>query len=321
VLLHIGGTSPAGVAAVIAVIFLLIFAMSFAFGPVPEGERRFTAPWFRAWLRASTPRLAIAAAFASVIFVGSALWGGGGSSSAANCENPLAPLSGGAITDARLVTAIGALNDMTSAAQSGDTERMRTLFYTTDAHNLTHDIDRPLRQNNVDAATRLCEHVVTLESQIGGQLDLTAIAQQTTNIAADLQAARGILAAITIATPVVTAGFDPCAQPLAAITTDQLTAQRLQAAIDELHKAATFAQNGNQNDAQAAFVGDPHNLSHDIDGPLRTTDNSLAVKLCQSIVAIELHLGDKYDAQIMQTEATTAADLIQQAGQALGILT
>jgi hypothetical protein len=320
VLLHIGGTSPAGVAAVVAVIFLLIFAMSFAFGSVPEGERPFTGPWARAWLRASAPRLAVAAVFAGSIFTASALWGSG-SSSAANCDNPLAPLSGGAITDPRLVLAIGSLDDMTSAADSGDTERVRTLFYTTDAHNLTHDIDRLLRQNNVDAATRLCEHVVALENQIGGKLDLTEISIQTTSIAADLQTARGILAAITIATPVVTAGFDPCAQPLPAITTDQLSPQRLQSAIDDLRKAATFAQSGDQNSAQAAFVGDPHNLSHDIDAPLRTADNDLAVQLCQSIVAIELHLGDKYDPHIMQGESNTAADLLQQAGETLGILT
>lgn len=319
-LLHIGGTSPAGVAAVVAVIFVLIFAMSFAFGSVPEGERRFTRPWLRAWLHASAPRLAVAAVFAASVFTASALWGSG-SSSAANCENPLAPLSGGAITDARLILAIGSLDDMTSAANSGDTERVRTLFFTTDAHNLTHDIDRILRQNNVDAATRLCEHVVALENQIGGKLDVTEISKNTTNIAADLKSARGILAAITIATPVVTAGFDPCAQPLQAITTDPLSASRLQSAIDDLHNAATFAQNGDQNSAQAAFVGDPHNLSHDIDGPLRTADNDLAVQLCQSIVAIELHLGDKYDPQIMQTESTKAADLIQQAGETLGILT
>jgi hypothetical protein len=320
VLLHIGGTSAAGVAAVIAVIFLLIFAMSFAFGSVPEGERRFTRPWAHAWLRASAPRLVIAGAFAVAVFVFSALWGGGASSSATICESPLVPLSGGAITDARLVTAIGSLNEMANSADSGDTERVRTLFFTTDAHNLTHDIDRPLRQNNVDAATRLCEHVITLENQISGNLDLPSIAKDTRDIAADLQNARGILAASTIATPIVTAGFDPCAQPLPAITTDELTPARLQTAIRDLQQAATSAQKGDQTGAQAAFVGDPHNLSHDIDGPLRGVDHDLAVKLCQSIVAIELHLGDKYDSQIMQTEATKAADLIQQAGRALGIL-
>jgi hypothetical protein len=319
VLLHIGGASPAGVASVVAVIFLLIFAMSFAFGSVPEGGRRFTGPWFRAWLRASAPRFAIAGAFSVAIFTASALWGGG-SSSAANCESPLPPLSGGAITDSRLMLAIGSLNDMTEAANSGDASRVQTLFFTTDAHNLTHDIDRVLRQNDVDAAIKLCTHVIALENQMSGTPDLPTVSQRTNDIAADLRHARGVLAAIIISTPVVTSGFDPCAQPLQAITTDQLTVQRLQKAIDDLRAAASFAQNGDQTGAQAAFVGDPHNLSHDIDGPLRAADTDLAVELCQSVVQIELHLGDKYDAQVMQTEATTAADLIQQAGQTLGIL-
>lgn len=318
-LLHIGGATPASVAAVVTVIFLLIFAMSFAFGSVPENERRFTKPWLRAWLKASAPRLVIAALFSVGVFVGSALWGSA-SSAAANCENPLPPLSGGAITDARLVTAIGSLNDMADAADSGDTARVQTLFYTTDAHNLTHDIDRALRQNDAGAAKKLCAHVIALENQIGGPLDLTAISQQTKVIAADLQNARGILAASTIATPITTGGLDPCAQSLPAITTGQLSASRLTVAISELRRAGSFAANGDQNNAQATFVGDPHNLSHDIDGPLRAVDSGLALKLCQSIVAIELHLGDKYDAQTMQTEAEKAADLIQQAGLALGIL-
>jgi len=317
VLLHVGGATPASVAAVVTVIFLLIFAMSFAFGPVPEGGRKFTRPWLRAWLKASAPRLVIAAVFSVSVFVASALWGGGTSSSASNCDNPLPTLSGGAITDARLVTAIGSLNDMADAAQSGDTERVKTLFYTTDAHNLTHDIDRPLRENDADAAKKLCAHVIALENQIGGPLDLTAISQQTRDIAADLQSARGILAAVR--TPIVT-GLDPCGQPLQAITTDPLSAPRLESAIQAMRQVAQLAGSDDAAAAQTKFAGEPHNITHDIDGPLRNVDHDLAVNLCQSILDIELHLGDKYDAQIMQTEAEKAADLIQQAGVALGIL-
>jgi hypothetical protein len=318
VLLHIGGASPASVGAVVALIFLLIFAMSFAFGSVPEGERKFTRPWANAWLKASAPRFAIAAAFAVAVFVGSALFGSP-ASTASGCDNPLPPLTGATITDARLVTAIDSLNEMTSAANSGDQERVRTLFFTTDAHNLTHDIDRPLRQQDLASARTLCSHVIALENQIAGPLELPQIATQTRNIADDLQKARGILAAVLITTPVATAGFDPCAQPLPAITTEPLTNQRIQSAIDQLHQASQLAQSGDKAGAQAAFVGAPHNLTHDIDAPLRGVDGDLAVRLCQSIVAIELHLGDKYDAQVMQTQASTSADLLARAASALGI--
>jgi flagellar biosynthesis regulator FlaF len=317
--LHVGGATPASVAAVVTVIFLLIFAMSFAFGPVPEGERKFTTPWFTAWFRASAPRLVVAGAFSVGIFVASALWGGGTSSSASICENPVPPLSGGAITDARLVVAIASFNDMTAAAQSGDTERVRTLFYTTDAHNLTHDIDRTLRQNDAGAAKTLCVHVIELENQVGGPFELGPIAQQTRNLAADLENARGIFAASTIVTPVVTTGLDFCSQPSSRITALPLSPQRLQSAIDAMRQAAQRATSGDATGAQEAFF-EPHNLSHDIDTPLRAVNNDLAVELCKSIVAIELHLGLNYDAEIMQTEAEKTADLIQQAGEALGIL-
>jgi len=59
----------------------------------------------------------------------------------------------------------------------------------------------------------------------------------------------------------------------------------------------------------------------DIDGPLRGVDRDLALNLCHSIVAIELHLGTKYDAQVMQAEAAKSAGYLQQAGRELGILT
>lgn len=319
-LLHIGGASAASVAAVVTVIFLLIFAMSFAFGSVPEGERKFSGPWLLAWLKASAPRLMIAAVFSVAVFVGSAVSGGGSSNSPSNCDNVLPPLSGGTITDARLVVAIGSLNDMTAAADSGDEERVRTLFYTTDAHNLTHDIDRPLRASDEAAAKNLCAHVIALENQIGGPLEVSSVSQYARDIAADLQNARAILAANTTATPVLTGSVaDPCAQPVGAITTEQLTAQRLETSIDQMRQAAQLAAAGDAAGAQAIF-NEPHNLSHDIDGPLREADNDLAVQLCRSIVAIELHLGARYDAQVMQTESAKSADLFQQAGEALSIL-
>jgi hypothetical protein len=303
------------------VIFLLIFAMSFAFGPVPEGESHLGKQWMIAWLRASAPRFAIAGAFAGVVLVGALLWGNVGSSSAAGCNNPLPPLTGTAITDARILSGIQALNDMTAAAQAGDRDRVRTLFFTEDAHNLSHDIDRPLRAQDPTLARQLCLSVIAFENQIAGPVDPTAVEAQTKAIAADFQQARGILSASSIVTPAVVGTLDPCAQPLQSITTDPLSEQRLQTAIATMHKAGQLAAAGDEAGAEAAFVGDPHNLTHDIDGPLRGVDRDLALNLCHSIVAIELHLGAKYDAQVMQTEATKGAVYLQQAGRELGILT
>ncbi len=320
VLLHVGATTPAGVAAVITVIFLLIFAMSFAFGPIPEGSGRLDKSWVRAWLRASLPRFAIAGAFAGAVLIGALVWGSAGSSSASGCNNPLPPLTGTSITDARIVLAIQTLNDMATAADQGDRDRIRTLFFTEDAHNLSHDIDRPLRQLDDSLARQLCQNVIALENQIAGPVDPAAVAIDVRAIADNFQQARGILSAGSIVTPSVAGTLDPCSQPLQAITTDRLTPERIQSAIDEMRRAGQLAAAGDEAGAEAAFVADPHNLTHDIDGPLRGVDMGLALDLCHSIVSIELHLGDKYDAQVMQTEAARSADYLQQAGQALGIL-
>lgn len=316
-LLHVGGTTTAGLGAVIAVIFLLFFSMSFAFGPIPEGEHKFSRAWVRAWFRASAPRLAIAGAFAGAILGAALLWGNSSSTSASGCDNPLPPFTGGNISDARIATAIASLNEMSEAATNGDRERVRTLFYTSDAHNLTHDIDRPFREKNDAAAKTLCAHVIALENQVAGPFELDAIAKQTQDIAADLAIARTVLP--NNPTPAVSV-LDPCAQPLPAITNDQLSPQRIQTAAGKLREAAAFAENGDAAGAQGAFAGDPHNITHDIDGPLRGVDAALATNLCRSILAIETHLGDKFDAQVMQEEAAKSADYLEQAGRALGII-
>jgi hypothetical protein len=255
------------------------------------------------------------------VLIGALLWGNAGSSSASSCNNPLPPLTGTAITDARILTGIQALSDMTAAAQVGDRDRVRTLFFTEDAHNLSHDIDRPLRAQDPALAKQLCLSVIAFENQIAGPVDPGAVETNTKAIAGDFQQARGVLSASSIVTPAVVGTLDPCAQPLQAITNDSLSAQRLQAAIATMQQAGQLAASGDEAGAEAAFVGDPHNLTHDIDGPLRGVDRDLALNLCHSIVAIELHLGAKYDAQVMQTEAAKSAGFLQQAGQELGILT
>jgi hypothetical protein len=319
-LLRIGATTPAGMAAVV-VIFLLIFAISFAFGPVPHGERRFSSRWIAAWARASAPRIAIAGAFAGAVLAGALLWGnvGSGSDTASGCANSMPPLTGVAVTDARILTGISSFSEMAQAADDGDGDRVRTLFFTEDAHNLTHDIDRPLRQQSADLGKQLCQNVIALENQIAGQIDPGAVATQTRDIADDLQRARNVLKGVLTPTPAVVSG-DPCSHPIGAVTADPLTAQRVQNAIDDMRKSAQLAAAGDQNGAQTAFSGDAHNITHDIDGPLRQTDEALAVKLCEAVLVIELHLGANYDFQVMQSEATKAANDLQLAGQELGIL-
>jgi hypothetical protein len=197
-------------------------------------------------------------------------------------------------------------------------DKLRTIWLTTDAHNLTHDIDGPLRKEDANLAKSLCEKVVALENQMVGQIVTSVVANQAQVVGDALQQARPLLRENgSSPTPVI---VQTCDLPVGAVTTQPLTETRLTGAIAQLRQASTLAAAGDGDGAQAAFSGDAHNLTHDIDGPLRTGDHDLAVNLCKAVVDIEQHLGANYDASVMQDQASTAADMIEQGGRELGIL-
>jgi hypothetical protein len=314
VLLHVAST-PAGAAVTVSIIFLLIFAMSFAFGPVPEGGRRFSSTWVRAWLIASAPRMIVAGVFAGLVLV-AALSYGGSTNAAISCDRNVPPLSGEAVTDDRMSVAVASLNEMIDAANDGDVERARTVWLTSDAHNLTHDVDGPLRKISADAARNLCENVIALENVMVGQIVAEQVAQKATAVAAALQAARPVLRAGGSQTPAV---FEPCSLPVGAITDQPLTAQRIEDAIQQLRQVSSMADSGDQAGAEAAFAGDAHNITHDIDGPLRTNNEEIAADLCLAITEIEKNLGANYDGDVVAEKASESADLLEEGARALGI--
>jgi hypothetical protein len=319
-ILHIGGASAGTVLVTVLAIFFLIFAMSFAIGPVPEGKRRFSRPWVRAWVRASLPRMLIAGVFAALVFTGSALSGGGQSEAeiAALCERPLAPLTGNAVTEPRLATAISSMNDIAAAARNGDTSRVQTLWFTTDAHNVSHDIDAPIRLEQPSLASDLCESVIKLENEMAGDQRSDVIERQATNLAAYMEEARDVLSFAT-SSPIPGAS-GACANPIGAVTADPLTAERLQTAADDLLEVSGLAGSGEVEQAAQVFAGDAHNITHDIDLPLRNSDTSLAVSLCESVVLLEVQMGGARDVTVIAREAAAAAGILEEAGRALGIL-
>ena len=193
VILHVGGASAVAVLVTIVAIFFLIFAMSFAVGAVPEGQRRFSGEWFSAWFRTSLPRLIIAGAFSVLLFVGSALSGSSSTTNAQICDSPLAPLTGQSVSNLRLNAAISGLRDIASAAREGDAPAAQLLFYTTDAHNVTHDVAGPLFSADRDLARTLCESVVGLENEIAGELRPEVIAAHAESSAGLLEEAGRVL--------------------------------------------------------------------------------------------------------------------------------
>lgn len=318
-LLHVGGTSTAGVIVAVIVIFFLIFAMSFAFGAIPEGKRRYTSDWAAAWFRVSWPRLLVAGVFSGALLAGALLWGNGNNTAAVSCDSPLAPFTGQTVTDIRIATAIDGMQRLAQAARDGDANEVRAIFYTEDAHNLTHDIDRTLRQHDAEIGKKLCQQVVALEGQMAGAFETGRIAIQADSIGVLLGDARIALRNATATSQPSAAG--PCQSPIGAVTSNPLTADRINAAAADLRQTAEVAATGDRDAATLVFFGDAHNISHDIDGPLRQVDNALVVNLCLSILALEEQFAaGQMDADVVSREAQNSAGLLEDAGRALGIL-
>jgi hypothetical protein len=316
VLLHVA-SSPAGAAITVTVIFLLIFAMSFAFGPVPEGGRRFSHEWVRAWLIASLPRMVVAGVFAAVVLVAALSYGGGSTNAAVSCDRNVPPLSGQAVTDDRIALAAASLNEMVGAAEINNIERARTVWLTSDAHNLTHDIDGPLRKVSDEMARSLCQDVIALENVMVGQIVPEAVVERAGAVAAALHSARAALRESAGDTPAVS---ELCRAPVGAVTDQPLTARRVQEAVARLRLVASLAGAGDQAGAEAAFAGDAHNITHDIDGPLRVNHQQTAIDLCLAVTEIERHLGANYDGAVVADEAAESARLLEDGARALGIL-
>ncbi len=318
---HIGGASTASIIVSVFLIFFLIFAVSFAFGRMPEGGRRLSAAWVGAWFRASVPRLIVAGVFAGALGLAAILLGnnsGAPVTAGSACRQPVIPLTGLPVTNARLVGAIAGMERIAEAAAGGDTGEARTLFFSLDAHSVTHDIDRQLRAADDKLAYDLCLNVIVLETQMATTLDLEVIEREANAIAQQLTSARGVLDFSATASPGQVE--DPCSQPIGAATNGPLTANRLQAAIGSMRNFAGDAPDVGQLELRAEFLGDAHNITHDIDGPLRQADEQLAVDLCHAVLVIERELSLSFNRQVIAENATLAADLLEEAGRALGIL-
>jgi hypothetical protein len=315
VFLHFGGASTASMLVVVVSIFFLLLALSFAFGSIPEGKRRFSRQWASTWFKASLPRLTVSALFSGALFTASALSGGGARSDAI-CGQGLPSLTAEPITHPRLQSAIEGMRDLRDAAERGDLATARVLIFS-DAHNVTHDIDGPLRRQDSQLARRLCESLISLETEVARGSDHRAIIREAESTIELLEQAARALELPLSAEP---DGSGPCDRTLSSVTELPLTGVRMTRAIEDMHRVADAAASGDTGLASEIFFGDAHNITHDIDGPLREVDRDLAVSLCRKILAIEMQLAGQADLATVADAAEAAADLMVDAGRALGLL-
>jgi hypothetical protein len=102
------------------------------------------------------------------------------------------PLSDMPVTEARIDAAADNLQGLADAAESGDLALAQTLFFG-ETHNLTHDIDPPLRETDDQLATAFCDNILTLENELPAGMNIGVIQTSAENAADQLQQAKGVL--------------------------------------------------------------------------------------------------------------------------------
>jgi hypothetical protein len=78
------------------------------------------------------------------------------------------------------------------------------------------------------------------------------------------------------------------------------------------------AKAGDLDAASAAFFGDVHNFTHNVDPPLREVDEELAKELCEAVIAIEEDLAFSPNVGSIAAQATRIRELMRDAAEALG---
>jgi hypothetical protein len=111
-----------------------------------------------------------------------------------------------------------------------------------------------------------------------------------------------------------------CAAPIPAITAARVTTARLEGAVAKMNEIQQAAGSGDAAAARAAFAGDTHDVTHDIDEPLRAADPELARNLCESILSLEQQFAAAPDLQTVFAEAATAAELLLESARVLDLI-
>ncbi len=110
----------------------------------------------------------------------------------------------------------------------------------------------------------------------------------------------------------------PCDESLVALGESEISQMGFQAEDAGLARVAQAAAAGDLQSAEAAFFGDVHNFTHNVDPPLREVDEALAKELCERVVEIEEELAFDRRISVIAGQATRIRELVQDAAEALG---
>ncbi len=103
--------------------------------------------------------------------------------------------------------------------------------------------------------------------------------------------------------------------PLGESEVSQLGFQTEEVGLTRVVQAATV---GNLQAAEAAFFGNVHNFTHNVDPPLHAVDEGLAKELCEAVIDIEDALVPPVDIGSVAADATRIGEPLRDAAEALG---
>jgi hypothetical protein len=117
----------------------------------------------------------------------------------------------------------------------------------------------------------------------------------------------------------VPAPLGGCGSPLPPLTDGGLRPERFDEADTGLLRFAELAEDGDVEGASGFFQLMAHDLTHDVDGPLRAEDEGLAIRLCNEVLQLEEGLVADTDGDRLAKLARSSRALLAEARTALAV--
>lgn len=113
-------------------------------------------------------------------------------------------------------------------------------------------------------------------------------------------------------------GGGTCDQELPPLGVSEISQAAFDQEVESLDRVIEFLNAGDRAGADAAFYGDTHSFTHNVDPPLRQQDEELAKQLCETVLDVEEALFESAPTSTTALLMTDLRNLIQNAAVALG---
>jgi hypothetical protein len=113
-------------------------------------------------------------------------------------------------------------------------------------------------------------------------------------------------------------GTNICDRPLPALGSGQITKEKFDTVDAGMDRVIPLAAEGDVIGAQVVFFSEVHDFTHDVDGPLRDSNDDLAKGLCKAVAQIEAEFAFGGEAATIAEEAEGIRDLLRRTAAEMG---